>query len=62
MLTDVYNGALRINADAIDSYYSNGDNSVIFLRNGERVDVIENINNIDNALAESFFMIKRVCL
>jgi len=51
---------IRLVADDISQYESHGDGTRIQTKSGEDIVVEHSVDDIDNALTESFFMMKRV--
>lgn len=58
-LKDAYGGELRVRADAISSYAPNGMYTIINI-DGTNYDVQTTVEALDQALVESYFMMKPV--
>lgn len=60
ILKDAYNEEIRVRADAISTYQSDGHLTHVTTVTGATFHVQNTESEIDNALTESYFMLKRV--
>jgi hypothetical protein len=59
ILLDAHNDQVRVRADAISSYIGNGLFTTVHI-DGVNIDVQHTVEQIDQALTETYFMLKPV--